>query len=128
VSVATFPLGDVLTVTTGRLASPSGMDGVYKILNHLTGDTLVTHQLPRAGDFAKPHLLALFPALAGADLALLSNLLAGAKKGTERAAVDAWVEIEAQRFGATLDLPSFATEWQSMNPIDEIVAMRAEVS
>ena len=43
-----FHIGDVLTVTTGMLLSPRGMDGVYDILNFLTGENLCTHQLPRA--------------------------------------------------------------------------------
>lgn len=35
-----FHIGDVLTVTTGRLVSPRHMYGVYEILNFLTGDRL----------------------------------------------------------------------------------------
>lgn len=44
----TFHLGDILTITTGRLVSPRHMEGVYDILNWMTGeDLLVTHQIPR---------------------------------------------------------------------------------
>lgn len=43
-----FHLGDVLSITTGHLLSPRHMEGVYEILNHMTGDQLFTHQLPRA--------------------------------------------------------------------------------
>ena len=43
-----FHIGDILSVTTGRLVSPRRMDGVYDILNFMTGDNLFTHQLPRA--------------------------------------------------------------------------------
>jgi hypothetical protein len=62
-----FPLGDVLSITTGRLLSPQGIGGVYEILNFITGDNLYTHQLPRACDECKPHLLKLFPKLASVD-------------------------------------------------------------
>ena len=62
-----FHLGDVLSITTGRLVSPRHMDGVYDILNFMTGDNLFTHQLPRASDECKPHLLAQFPQLAEVD-------------------------------------------------------------
>ncbi len=58
-----FPLGDVLSVTTGRLLSTKGVDGLHGILNFMTGDNLFTHQLPRAGDECKPFLLAQFPEL-----------------------------------------------------------------
>lgn len=59
-----FHLGDVLSVTTGVLMSPTLIRGVYKILNHMTGDNLFTHQLPRATRECQPHLKAQFPALA----------------------------------------------------------------
>jgi len=39
------------------------MDGVYDILNYMTGDSLFTHQLPRASDECKPFLLEQFPQL-----------------------------------------------------------------
>jgi len=58
-----FHIGDVLSVTTGRLVSARHIDGVYDILNFLTGDNLFTHQLPRAMDECKPWLRSMFPAL-----------------------------------------------------------------
>jgi hypothetical protein len=59
-----FDLGDVLTITTGRLVSRDHIDGVYRILNHMTGDNLFTHQLPRAMDECRPDLLRQHPDLA----------------------------------------------------------------
>lgn len=58
-----FHISDVLSITTGRLVSTRHMDGVYDILNFMTGDNLFTHQLPRASDECKPYLLAQFPQL-----------------------------------------------------------------
>lgn len=58
-----FHISDVLSATTGRLLSTRKMDGIYEILNHLTGDSLYTHQLPRAFRECKPFLLAQFPML-----------------------------------------------------------------
>lgn len=63
----TFTLGDVLSITTGRLVSPRHIDGVYDILNHMTGDNLFTHQLPRASNECKPYLLEQFPQLKDVD-------------------------------------------------------------
>lgn len=60
-----FPLGTVLTVTTGRLYSPDGMGGVYKILNHLSGQKVMTHQIPRVLKACQPHVRAQFPHLPG---------------------------------------------------------------
>lgn len=43
-----FHLGDILSITTHRLVSPRLMDGVHEILNWMTQDDLMSHQLPRA--------------------------------------------------------------------------------
>lgn len=58
-----FHISDVLTVTTGRLVSARHMDGVYDILNFLTGDELYTHQLPRAMRECEAFLRIQFPDL-----------------------------------------------------------------
>lgn len=58
-----FHLGDVLSITTGRLVSLRHMKGVYEILNFMTGDDLFTHQLPRAADECRPYLAMQFPQL-----------------------------------------------------------------
>lgn len=59
-----FDLGDVLTITTGIMLSPRRIDGVYDILNYMTGDNLFTHQLPRAAEECHAPLLAQHPQLA----------------------------------------------------------------
>ncbi len=51
----TFPLAQVLSITTGRLFCD--MDGIYEILNFLTNDNLFTHQLPGAANEVKPPYL-----------------------------------------------------------------------
>ena len=43
---STFTTGEVLSAGTGILCCEMG--GVYRILNFLTGESLFTHQLPRA--------------------------------------------------------------------------------
>jgi len=59
-----FHIGDILSATTGRLVSPRYMGGVYDILNWMTGDDLMTHQLPRASRECEDPLKAQFPDLA----------------------------------------------------------------
>ena len=58
-----FHISDVLSVTTGRLVSSRHMEGIYEILNFLTGDNLFTHQLPRAMRECEPWLRSQFPYL-----------------------------------------------------------------
>lgn len=58
-----FHISDILSVTTGRLVSNRHIEGVYDILNFLTGDNLFTHQLPRASRECEPWLKTQFPYL-----------------------------------------------------------------
>ena len=59
-----FDLGDILSISHGRLVSRRHMEGVYDILNWMTNDSLFTHQLPRACRECKPWLLRQHPQLA----------------------------------------------------------------
>jgi hypothetical protein len=63
-----FHLGDILSVTTDRLVSPGLVPAVHELLDYMTGDTLFTHQLPRASDECKPELLRQHPDLAGVQV------------------------------------------------------------
>ncbi len=63
-----FHIGEVLSITTGRLLSLQGMKGLYDILNFMTGDSLFTHQLPRAGERCQPALFAQYPELKNVDV------------------------------------------------------------
>jgi hypothetical protein len=61
----TFCTEDLLTVTTRRLISPRGFDGLYDILDFVTGEKHMTHQLPRAGEVVAPWLIEQHSWLAG---------------------------------------------------------------
>jgi hypothetical protein len=119
-----FPLATVLTVTTGRLCCP--ISDVYAILNHMTGDNLYTHQLPRAMDECRPWLLRAFPLLGtvdAADLALLDAMLPQADTPDE--AVAAWVYMMHERGlpdkYAVSPIP--ADDHERLDPVSELVAM-----
>lgn len=71
-----FPLRSLLTVVTERLLTTpegprdNGIGQLYEILNWMTNDNLMTHQLPRANTECKPWLLRWFPELADAQAAV----------------------------------------------------------
>lgn len=126
-----FPLGDILSITTGRLVSPTHMDGVYAILNYMTRDNLFPHQLPRALEQYAPLLLQQHPQLAGADLAMLDELLAAVPKGSGSAVVQAacncWVNLLALTYGATLPVERLPLDnYTSRDPITELAEMVGE--
>ncbi len=60
----TFHIGDILTITDGRLVSPRHIEGAYDILGWMTGDSLMTHQLPRASRECEENLRQQHPDLA----------------------------------------------------------------
>lgn len=59
-----FHIGDILSITDGHLISPRHIEGVYDILGWLTGESLMTHQLPRVSRECEDPLREMFPDLA----------------------------------------------------------------
>lgn len=113
----TFHIGDILSVTAGALVSPRHMDGVYDILNWMTGDELFTHQLPRALNECEPHLKAQHPDLAAIPVPDFSSV----PRTDVEAAVKAWVNEQVARFGETREVaPMSASEHTRINPLDEL--------
>ena len=90
-----FHIGDILSITTGRLVSPDHIGGVYNILNWMTGDSLFTHQLPRASDECAPTLREAFP-----DLAAIEPPEFDGKESVER-----WLAETVAQYGEYREVP-----------------------
>ena len=127
-----FHISDVLTVTTGRLVSSRHMDGIYDILNFLTGDSLFTHQLPRAMNECNPWLRTQFPRLFPEDpemaelLDALSESLKGLTKSELGAACNTWVDHVRIKLQLPEMLPVYelgADMHTHINPMEEAEAM-----
>ena len=113
-----FHLGDILSVTTGRLVSPSHMDGIYGVLNWMTGDNLFTHQLPRACDECQEPLLAQHPDLR--DIEVPEDF--GGKEG-----VDRWLAEQVDRFGENREVAPLADgDHTHIDPLTELRKMRPD--
>ncbi|MCX4809035.1 hypothetical protein OG601_47120 [Streptomyces sp. NBC_01239] len=109
-----YALADILTMTTGRLLSTRGIEAVYNIANWMTGDSLMTHQLPRAADICGPALLAQHPRLA--DVV--------PPEGIDAPDLMAWLADTERQHGQELPvapLPDGA--WEHRNPIEELCDM-----
>jgi hypothetical protein len=88
-----FHLGDILSIVTGRLISPSGMKGIYNILSYMKGVNLYTHQLPAARDECKPRILEQYPQLANVDASMVNP------KNHEK-----WLSEQVEKFGEKLPI------------------------
>ena len=129
-----FHVSDVLSITTGRLVSTRHMDGVYDILDFMTGDNLFTHQLPRASDECKPYLLEQFPQLATpemdfavAELGEMLKTLSG-KKEPDKLVVGWLSKLTSGKYGVKCKevltvrpIPKGAHQFK--NPIAEVAEM-----
>ncbi len=105
-STKNFTIGAVLTVTTGIVLTRD-FGEAHALMDHLTGDSLFTHQLPRAADPCKAALLAQFPALA--------NVV---PPENARDTWEAWLETEATLLGASFDVAPMSG-WKPRAPIAE---------
>ncbi len=109
-----FHIGDILSITTGKLLSPRHVDGLYDILNFMTRDNLFTHQLGRASDECKPHLLRQHPQFAD---------VTGEDITTEN--WREWLARMVERFGEQLPVTQIPQDdHERKNPLDELIAMR----
>jgi hypothetical protein len=109
-----YPLADILSTTTGRLLSRRHMDGIYDLLSFMTGESLMTHQLPRAVDSCGPALLAQHPQLV--DVAPPQDI--------DPPDLMAWLANAEREHGAQLPVtPLSAGAWEHRNPIEELCDM-----
>jgi hypothetical protein len=109
-----FPLADILSMTTGRLLSRRHMDGIYEIADWMTGDNLMTHQLPRAADVCGPALLDQHPQLR--DVQPPASL--------DAPDLMAWLADTEREHGEELPVaPLPAGAWKHQNPIEELCDM-----
>lgn len=121
-----FHLGDILSITTERLVSPRHIDGVYDILNWMTGDNLFTHQLPRASRECQGPLLAQHPDLAAVEVPDSF----GDDTATAQATVETWLAAQVARFGEYREVaPLAAGDHTHIDPLTEMrkVAPQAEI-
>lgn len=93
----TFHVGDLLSVTDGRLVSPSHIGGVYEVVDFVTGEAHLTHQLPRVCETVRPWLLEQYPWLA--DVVFDFDVPDGADREDAERIVFGWLAGVSARYG-----------------------------
>lgn len=88
------------------------IDGVYLVLNWMTGESVYTHQLPRICREAAPVIVALHPEL---------SLAIDEAKQVTRDNYQLWVTKWTERYGDEITVPMFAPdEHKVIDPISEL--------
>ena len=111
-----FTTGEIISAGLGKLACD--MDGVYRIMNFLTGDSLYTHQLPRAFHACEGWVKQQHPWLLQLDESKCS-----------RETWHQWLDDAERRFGKEHELlPLPQGQWQSCDPISELIQLTEDKS
>lgn len=114
-----FHIGDILSVVTGRLVSLDHIGGVYNILNWMTGEDLMTHQLPRVSEECGPSLREQFPDLAAVEVPDTID---------SEATLLTWLASLKPQYGETRAVARLAAEDHTrINPLAEIAMMRPDL-
>lgn len=124
----TFGIGPILTVTTGSLMCDLG--DLYGILGWLTGEDLMTHQLPRASREAEGPLCEWFPDLATVTVPEWSALpgWGGMSDDQKRANIESWLADLGSKVGAEREVPRLnADDHTSIDPLAETQMMRPDL-
>ena len=124
-STKTFHLGDILSITTGRLVSPRHIGGVYDILGWMTGESLFTHQIPRASRECEGPLLAQHPDLA--EVTVPAEFGNGSE-GSAKEAVESWLAEQVAVYGETREVaPLHEDDHTRIDPLAELAMMAPHV-
>lgn len=118
-----FSLADILSITTGKILSKNGMDGIYDILNHMTDSSLSTMEIPKAADKAIPILNQLFPQFSQQslqqDIDKLSQKINSSSNNEERKKIiENWISFLEEKHGSSFSVPQ----------IQDVVSVKNNVS
>ncbi len=113
-----FHIGDILSVTSGILLSPRHVDGLYDLLGFMSGEPVMTHQLPRFARECEDSLREQFP-----DLAAV--VVPQDMEGEEQ--VLFWLGSLEAEYGTRREVaPLAAEDHTSIDPISEWKMMRPD--
>jgi hypothetical protein len=109
----TFHLGDLLSLSTGRLVAPGGFSHVHRLVEFLAGGPVWTHQLPAATD-------ALLPGLISQHHWLVE--IAAPETFDDEAHVWRWLDEQIAQYGEHHEVTTLEAGW-SRDPVADLTAM-----
>ncbi|PFG17240.1 hypothetical protein ATK74_1803 [Propionicimonas paludicola] len=112
----TFHVGDILSITTGKLVSPDHIGGVYNILGWLVNEDLMTHQLPRVSRECEGFLREQFP-----------DLPTEAPEFDGKESVFAWLDQVVAEHGETREVPRMPQiDHTHIDPLQELHLLKPD--
>jgi len=135
----TFPIGDVLTVATGRMVAERGFDAVYELLEFLFGFKPFTHYIPRMVKICLPHLRAQIPQIDVVDQEVArldrdnqeieSRQLSRSEKIVAfQELAHAWRRDIAEKIGDELTISIMPDPIAPQDPVEALTEMREDRS
>ena len=112
-----FTLGAVLSVTTGKLLCP--FDELHEFLDYLTGQSLFTHQLPRASQSARSYILSVYEDLEFTDVPPIEGTREE-REAQVKSFLDFLVDSGYSKDYEFEQMPYF----EAKDPIQELIEMR----
>jgi hypothetical protein len=106
-----FHLGDLLSITDGRLLSPTHVTGVGLLLSYMCGEPVMTHQLSLAAGAMEPQLLDQHEWLRGF----------GPPTGVDVPDLIAWLDWAVKEHGEFHSVRPAPEAWGSHDPIEDWV-------
>lgn len=117
-----FRTSDVLSVSTGTLLprkdGTNAVEGLYQVLNHMTGDNLMTHQLLLALPIMRPYLVAEHPWLDDVEVPMERDLKV----------LEDWVDGLVAEHGEQMEITAHPESWGDHNPIEDLYTLKPDAN
>lgn len=117
IPTVTLTTGQVISAATGILACE--ISELYEALNKLTGDDLMTHQLPDASRAVEQHLREHCPWVA--TIPEVPEFPAEAQPEDKRAIVLGWVDGISHQVAGAHELPSALHLWGTHDALEDLM-------
>lgn len=124
----TFDVGVIMSVTGEALMCDIG--DLYGILGWLTGEDLMTHQLPRASRESRGFLSELFPDVARVQIPEWTTLPGWEEMSNDekREKISSWLNYLGTKIGPTREVPRLPEgDHTVIDPIAELRMMRPDM-
>ena len=108
-------IGDILSITSGRLVSREGFSSFHRALTYMAGEDVYVHQVAHVMAEARPVLLERYPLLA--DVVPPDDI--------DETTVGEWLNEQSRLYGEFLELPRMSCgQHKSMNAVSEALEQK----